>query len=61
VAATPAVLNFPAFAPAEIARHGFKVPRARSEPFPKAAESGRKIKFLMVNGGFAPYQHLVSI
>src|SRR5262249_30686322 len=45
----------------QITRHGFKVPRARSEPFPKAAESGRKIKFLTVNGGFEPYQHLVSI
>src|SRR5262252_2966867 len=30
----------------QITRHGFKVPRARSEPFPKAAESGGKIKFL---------------
>ena len=42
----------------QITRHGFKVPR---EPFRKAAESGRKIKFLTLNGGFEPYQHLVSI
>jgi hypothetical protein len=48
-------------APAEIVRHGFKVPRARSESFPNAAEIGRKIKFLTVNAAFEPYQHLASI
>ena len=36
---------------AEIACHGFKVPRARSESFPNAAEIGRGIKFLTVNCG----------
>src|SRR5262249_39993558 len=33
-------------APAETARQGFKVPRARSEPFPNATESAREIEFL---------------
>jgi len=32
-------------APAQTARQGFKVPRARSEPFPNAAEIGREIDF----------------
>src|SRR5215472_5717772 len=41
-------------APAETARQGFKVPRARSESFPNAAEIGRKIEFLTVNAGFGP-------
>jgi hypothetical protein len=41
-------------APAEIARHGFKVPRARSESFPNAAESGREIEFLTVDAVFGP-------
>jgi len=36
----------------QIARHGLKAPRARSESFPNAAEIGRKIKFLTVNAGF---------
>src|SRR5262249_6184715 len=45
----------------QITRHGFKGAPSTSEPFPKAAESGRKIKSLTVNGGFEPYQHLVSI
>jgi hypothetical protein len=42
-------------APAQIARYGFKVPQARPEPFPNAAEIGREIKFLTVNGGSKPY------
>ena len=29
--------------------------RSRPEPFPNAAEIGREIKFLTVNGGFKPY------
>ena len=41
-------------APAQIAWHGFKVPRARSESFPNAAESGRKIEFLTVDAAFGP-------
>ena len=41
-------------APAQIARYGFKVPQARPEPFPNAAESGREIEFLTVNAGFGP-------
>ena len=41
-------------APAQIARHGFKVPRARSESFPNAAESGPEIEFLTVKAGFWP-------
>jgi hypothetical protein len=40
---------------AQIARHGFKVPRAHSESFPNAAESGREIEFLTVDAGFEPY------
>src|SRR5215471_10922471 len=32
-------------APAQTARQGFKVPRARSEPFPNASEIGREIDF----------------
>jgi len=39
-------------APAEIVRYGFQVRRARSEPFPNAAEIGPKIKFLTVNARF---------
>ena len=35
-------------------RQGFKVPRTRSEPFPNAAEIGRKIEFLTVDAGFGP-------
>ena len=38
----------------QTARQGFKVPRARSEPFPNAAESGREIEFLTVDAGFGP-------
>jgi hypothetical protein len=41
-------------APAQTARQGFKVPRARSESFPNAAEIGREIEFLTVNAGFEP-------
>ena len=40
----------------QTARQGFKVPRARSEPFPNAAESGREIEFLTVDAGFEPSQ-----
>ena len=47
-------------APAEIAHHGFKVPRTRSEPFPNAAESGREIEFLTVYGGFGLSRNVVS-
>ena len=47
-------------APAQTARQGFKVPRARSEPFPNAAESGRKIEFLTVDAGFGPSWNVVS-
>jgi len=32
---------------------------ARSEPFPYAAEIGREIEFLTVNGDFERYQDLV--
>src|SRR5215831_1096310 len=38
----------------QTARQGFKVPRTRSEPFPNAAEIGRKIEFLTVDAGFGP-------
>jgi hypothetical protein len=38
----------------------FKVPRARSEPFPNAAESGRDIEFLTVKAGFGPSSTVVS-
>ena len=41
-------------APAQTARQGFKVPRARSDPFPNAAESAREIEFLTVKTGFGP-------
>src|SRR5262252_8951171 len=41
-------------APAEIARHGFEVPRARSASFPNVAESGRKTDFIAVKAGFGP-------
>ena len=47
-------------APAQIARYGFKVPQARPEPFPNAAEIGREIKFLTVNAGFEPSSNVVS-
>src|SRR5215472_1214131 len=48
-------------APAQTAHHGFKVLRTRSESFPNAAKSGRKIAFLTVNGGFESRQPLSSI
>ena len=47
-------------APVQIARHGFKVPRARPEPFPDAAESGREIEFLPVKAYFGPSSKVVS-
>ena len=37
----------------------FKVPRARPEPFPNAAESGREIEFLTVKAGFGPSSTVV--
>ena len=39
-------------APAEIVRYGSEVRRARSEPFPNAAEIGREIEFPTVNARF---------
>src|SRR5215472_18464006 len=47
-------------APVQIARHGFKVPRARSESFPTLPNAGREIEFLMVNAGFRPSQKVVA-
>jgi hypothetical protein len=47
-------------APVQIARHGFKVPQARSKSFPNAAEIGQKTEFLTVNGGFGPSSNVVS-
>ena len=41
-------------------RHGLKVPRARPEHFPNAAESGREIEFLTVRAGFGPSSKVVS-
>jgi len=41
-------------------RHGLKVPRARPEPFPDAAESGREIEFLPVKAYFGPSSKVVS-
>jgi len=41
-------------------RRGLKVPRARPEHFPNAAESGREIEFLTVRAGFGPSSKVVS-
>src|SRR5215469_11060595 len=57
----PGLSPNPAFLRAELSprpprspRDGLKAPRARPEPFPNAAESGREIEFLADDAGFGP-------